>query len=214
MQEAADGRRVELILVTHRHGDHTGAVDLFHERSGAPVRAHHRDWCRQAEPLAAGEVLQAAGVRVEVLHTPGHTSDSVCLHLPDDGPAGSVLTGDTILGHGTTMLDHPDGTLADYLGSLGRLEALGRARVLPAHGPALDSVAEAASRYRAHRQDRLEQVRVLLASRPEAERDAVTAEELAEQIYPGLEGVVRRVSVQTMAAHLRFLRETPAPQPS
>ena len=210
VQEAAAGRRVELILVTHRHGDHTGAVDLFHERSGAPVRAHSPEWCRQAEPLSPGEQIEAARVRVQVLHTPGHTSDSVCFHLPDDGPAGSVLTGDTILGQGTTMLDHPDGTLADYLDSLDRLEALGQARVLPAHGPALDSVAQAAAQYRAHRQERLDQVRALLESRPEAERDAVTAEELAAEVYPGLSGTVQRVATQTMAAHLRHLRETPA----
>lgn len=211
VQDAAAGRTIDLILVTHRHGDHTGAVELFHERSGAPVRAHSSAWCRQAEPLSPGEQIQAAGVRVQVLHTPGHTSDSVCLLLPDDGPAGSVLTGDTILGQGTTMLDHPDGTLADYLDSLDRLEALGAARVLPAHGRALDSVAQVAAQYRAHRQERLDQVRGLLESRPEAERDAVTAQELAAEVYPGLSGTVQRVASLTMAAHLRYLREAPAP---
>ena len=62
-------------------------------------------------PLQDGEIIRAAGVEIRVLATPGHTSDSVCFHLPQDGPHGSVLTGDTILGSGTTVLDYPDGTL-------------------------------------------------------------------------------------------------------
>lgn len=206
VEKAAQGRRIELILITHHHHDHTGAVPVFHERSGAPVRAFRQDGCRQAGPITDGERLRVGGVDVRVLHTPGHTSDSVCFQLPDDGRAGSVLTGDTILGRGTTMLDHPDGTLADYLRSLDLLASLGHARVLPAHGPALESVAHIARAYREHRQERLEQVRSLLGARPEQDRDRVTVEELADQVYPGLEGAVRRVSVQTLAAHLAYLR--------
>ena len=71
-------------------------------------------------PLMDGEEIQVAGVSLQVLHTPGHTSDSVCLRLPHDLPE-AVLTGDTVLGRGTTMIDHPDGSLADYLASLERL---------------------------------------------------------------------------------------------
>lgn len=205
--QALDGRRVTLILITHHHEDHTGAVDLFQERTGAPVRAAHPAWCRGAGPLQDGEVLRHAGVRVQVLATAGHTSDSLCFVLPDDGPAGSVLTGDTILGSGTTMLDHPDGTLKDYLASLDRLEALGPARVLPAHGPSLDSVEQVARQYREHRRQRLDQVRALLQARPAGERDTVSAQELAAEVYPGLEGTVQRVAVQTLAAHLCHLRE-------
>ncbi len=72
---------------------------------------------------------------MRVIATPGHTSDSLCFHLPGDGTHGSVLTGDTILGSGTTVLDYPDGTLGDYLASLDRLEQLGPATVLPGPRP-------------------------------------------------------------------------------
>jgi glyoxylase-like metal-dependent hydrolase (beta-lactamase superfamily II) len=102
----------------------------FHELTGAPVRAADPVQCHGGEPLRAGEVIQAAGVEIRVLATPGHTSDSVCFHLPGDGPDGSVLTGDTILGRGTTVLDYPDGRLGDYLSSLDTLESLG-----PSRGP-------------------------------------------------------------------------------
>ena len=78
-------------------------------------------------------------------------------------PAGSVLTGDTILGRGTTVLDYPDGTLGDYLASLDRLERLGPATVLPAHGPVLPALDAVVRAYRDHRLDRLAQIRAALA---------------------------------------------------
>ena len=124
---AGDGT-VELILITHRHADHTAAAARFSELTGAPVRAADPAHCHGAPPLEDGETILAAGVEIRVVATPGHTSDSLCFHLPQDGPHGSVLTGDTILGSGTTVLDYPDGTLRDYLESLDRLERLGPGR--------------------------------------------------------------------------------------
>ena len=155
---------VELILITHRHADHTAAAARFSELTGAPVRAADPAHCHGAPPLKDGETILAAGVEIRVLATPGHTSDSLCFHLPQDGPHGSVLTGDTILGSGTTVLDYPDGTLRDYLESLDRLERLGPAAVLPAHGPVLPALDAVARAYRDHRQGRLAQVRAALES--------------------------------------------------
>ncbi|QCU77228.1 MBL fold metallo-hydrolase [Citricoccus sp. SGAir0253] len=225
--EAAGRRRVELILVTHHHEDHTGAVELFAGRTGAPVRGGSPAWSRGAAPLAPGERIPAAGVVVTAWHTPGHTSDSYSFALPDDGAAGSVLTGDTVLGRGTTMIDHPDGTLADYLRSLELLISLGDATVLPAHGPALASIAEVGRQYREHRHARLEQVRGLVATLGPADlevlrrgpgRDPATAvsgeqpaafcalaERLAATVYPEVTGRVRSVAAMTMAAHLAYL---------
>src|SRR5690606_3437517 len=88
----------------------------------------------------------------------GHTADSVSFHLPDDGPHGSVVTGDTVLGRGTTVIMHPDGSLADYVASLRHLRELGSATALVAHGPALPDLAAACERYLVHRAERLSQV--------------------------------------------------------
>lgn len=207
--EAADGRRVELILATHRHEDHTGAIDVFHEATGAPVRAHREEFCRGGgRPLEDGDRIVKADTVIEALHTPGHTSDSFCFMVPSAGPEGAVLTGDTILGFGTTMLDFPDGTLADYLGSLQRLRELGDATVLPAHGPVLPSVAAIAREYTAHRKERVAQVREALAKLPEDEATQATPEQLAERIYPGLDGKVRQVAALVMAATLDYVRAT------
>ncbi|HKU32195.1 MAG TPA: MBL fold metallo-hydrolase [Arthrobacter sp.] len=198
---AASGA-VELVLITHRHKDHTEASVRFRELTGAPVRAADPAHCHGGEPLRNGEVIQAAGVPIRVLSTPGHTSDSVCFHLPGDGPSGSVLTGDTILGRGTTVLDYPDGTLRDYLASLDVLEALGPATLLPAHGPVLPAVDAVCREYRAHREMRLDQIRAAL-SRIGAQADvhAVT-----DVVYPDVDPSVRWAAETSVAAQLDYLR--------
>jgi glyoxylase-like metal-dependent hydrolase (beta-lactamase superfamily II) len=196
---------VELVLITHRHADHTAAAARFAELTGAPVRAADPAHCHGGEPLREGEVLHAAGVEIRVLATPGHTSDSVCFHLPGDGPHGAVLTGDTILGVGTTVLDYPDGALGDYLASLDRLESLGPATVLPAHGPmlpALDSIVRA---YRDHRQDRLAQIRTAL---DELGPDA-GVREVADLVYAAVDPSVRPAAELSVAAQLDYLRGAP-----
>ena len=214
-------RSVEAILVTHHHADHTGAVDVFHELFGAPVRAVDPTWCRDASTLVANEVVFAAGMQIRVIATPGHTSDSVSLYLPEDNgaphPGGTVLTGDTILGEGTTMLDYPDGTLKDYFDSmqtLADLEGEGhQIAVLPAHGPTLDSVARTAQQYRNHRLTRVDQLRQMVADHPPiptpVDWESVTVRDLSMQLYPKLPNVVRVPANKTLAATLDYLLSYP-----
>jgi glyoxylase-like metal-dependent hydrolase (beta-lactamase superfamily II) len=203
LQAIAGTGPVELILVTHRHADHTAGSAGLHRLTGAPVRAADPAHCHGGGvPLQDGEALQVAGLEIRVLATPGHTSDSVCFHLPADGPQGSVLTGDTILGRGTTMLDYPDGTLGDYLASLDRLEVLGAATVLPAHGPVLPSLEEIVRAYRSHRQERLDQIRAAL---DRLGSDAAVSE-VADAVYSDVGPSVRRAAEMSVAAQLDYLR--------
>lgn len=194
---------VKLILVTHRHADHTAGSSRLRELTGAPVRAADPNHCHGGgHPLVEGETILAAGLEIRVMATPGHTSDSVCFQLPGDGPHGSVLTGDTILGRGTTMLDYPDGSLGDYLASLDTLEALGEATVLPAHGPALTSLTDIVGSYRSHRLDRLGQIRDALdrLGQDAAVRDVTDA------VYSDVDPSVRRAAETSVAAQLHYLR--------
>jgi glyoxylase-like metal-dependent hydrolase (beta-lactamase superfamily II) len=203
LQALAEAGDEEQILVTHRHADHSAGSALLHELTGAPVRAADPLHCHGGgEPLRDGVVIDAAGVEIRVVATPGHTSDSVCFHLPEDGPHGSVLTGDTVLGRGTTMLDYPDGKLADYLASLDRLEALGQAMVLPAHGPALPSIEAIARAYRDHRNDRLEQIRAALVRLG----PAAGVREVTDAVYTDVGPSVRRAAEMSVAAQLDYLR--------
>lgn len=202
IKELAAAGRIDLVLITHRHRDHTESSERFRQLTGAPVRAAMPAQCFGGEPLIDGEVIEAAGVRINVLATPGHTSDSLSFHLPDDGPTGSVLTGDTILGRGTTVLDFPDGTLGSYLDSLQLLAGLGAAKVLPAHGPVLPDLAAVCRMYLEHRQERLEQVRVALASLgADASVPAVT-----DLVYDDVDASVRRGAERSVAAQLEYLR--------
>jgi glyoxylase-like metal-dependent hydrolase (beta-lactamase superfamily II) len=203
LQALADAGPVELILITHRHADHTAGSARLHQLTGAPVRAADPAHCHgRAVPLRDGEVIHGAGAKISVLAAPGHTSDSVCFHLPGDGPQGSVLTGDTILGRGTTMLDFPDGTLGDYLATLDRLEALGPATVLPAHGSVLPSLTDVVRDYRTHRFERLAQIRAALDRLgPEA-----SVGDVADVVYADVDPSVRRAAETSVAAQLHHLR--------
>ena len=83
---------IELVVVTHRHGDHTDGIDHLRSFTSAPVRAVEQEFCRDAAPLVDGEELHAAGLDIIVLATPGHTADSVTfLAGPAGAPAAALL---------------------------------------------------------------------------------------------------------------------------
>ena len=188
--------RPELILVTHRHADHTAASTELHRLTGAVVRTFDPAHCHGGDPLVDGELIVAAGVSIRVVAAPGHTDDSVCLHLPDDG---SMLTGDTILGSGTTVLD---GSLADYLRTLDRLRDFGDLAVLPGHGPRLPSLAAACDRLIAHRRMRLDEVRSALTR---LGADA-TVQQVADAVYPDVAPAIRFAVEHSVRSQLEYLR--------
>ena len=114
---------VALVLLTHGHLDHSEGAPPFHEATGAPVAAF--DPARCVGPLTDGLDLRVGGLTVRVLATPGHSGDSVTF-VADDGASAAVLTGDTVLGRGPSVVAHPDGRLDDYLATLRRLRDLRR----------------------------------------------------------------------------------------
>jgi glyoxylase-like metal-dependent hydrolase (beta-lactamase superfamily II) len=191
---------IELVLITHGHHDHTGASAALHAATGAAIRAFDPQHCHgDAAPLADGEVVVAAGVQVQALHTPGHTADSVSFVLAD---GAAVLTGDTILGRGTTVVAHPDGVLGAYLDSLRRLRELGAVPVLPAHGPDLPSLEAIAAEYLAHRAQRLDQVRDALAELGAG----ATARQIVELVYADVDEAVWWAAELSVRAQLDYLR--------
>ncbi|SHK67378.1 Glyoxylase, beta-lactamase superfamily II [Pseudonocardia thermophila] len=196
---------VALVLITHRHHDHVGGAPWLARRAGAPVRALDPALTIDADPLADGEEIEAAGVRLRVMATPGHTSDSVSVLVdgPDAPPA--VLTGDTVLGRGTTVIAHPDGALGPYLTSLRRLAELPAGTVaLPGHGPERPDVVEAARAYLAHREERLDQVRGALAV---LGADA-TPRQVVEHVYADVDRSLWGAAEMSVRAQLAYLRES------
>jgi glyoxylase-like metal-dependent hydrolase (beta-lactamase superfamily II)/8-oxo-dGTP pyrophosphatase MutT (NUDIX family) len=186
------------ILLTHRHADHAEGAARLAELTRAPVRALDPSLVLGGEGLAEGDVVAAAGLELRVLATPGHTSDSLSFLLDD-----AVLTGDTVLGRGTTVIDHPDGRLGDYLDSLRRLAELPPGvAVLPGHGPELADAGDVAREYLAHREERLDQVRdALNVLGPEA-----TPREIVEHVYADVDPVLWPAAEWSVNAQLAYLR--------
>ena len=198
VRRLAEFTNVALVLISHRHGDHTGAIEQFVEVTGAPVRAVDTEHIRGGQsPLTDGEVIRAAGLQITVLATPGHTADSVSF-LVDD----AVLTADTVLGRGTTVIDTTDGSLRDYLESLRRLRGLGARVVLPGHGPELPGIADVADMYLAHREERLNQVRGALKALGE---DA-SARQIVEHVYTDVDEALWDAAEWSVQAQLDYLR--------
>jgi glyoxylase-like metal-dependent hydrolase (beta-lactamase superfamily II) len=156
---------VGVVLLTHHHADHAEAAREFAERMGCGVRALDPAYRLGSEGLGDGDVVEVEGLEVRIVATPGHTADSLSFLVPADG---AVLTGDTVLGRGTTVVAHPDGQLGAYLGSLDRLHALASehelAAIWPGHGPVIDDALGALDAYRAHRRERLAQVEAAVAA--------------------------------------------------
>ena len=196
----ADLGPIPLVLISHRHGDHTDGIDALVEATGAVVRSVGSGFLRGLGGyLRDGEVIDAAGLRIRVLATPGHTADSVSFVLDD-----AVLTADTVLGRGTTVIDDEDGSLAAYLDSLRRLRGLGSRRVLPGHGPELDDLAAVSDMYLAHRQERLAQVQAALGALGEE----ATPRRVVEHVYADVDEKLWDAAESSVRAQLRYLRES------
>jgi glyoxylase-like metal-dependent hydrolase (beta-lactamase superfamily II) len=198
LQAVAAHGPVAVILLTHGHYDHSEGAARLAELTGAPVRALDPRHRLGDEGLTDGDVVAAAGLEVRVAHTPGHSSDSLSFVLPD-----AVLTGDTILGRGTTVVAHPDGVLADYLASLQRLRDLGHVAVLPGHGPELPDAQAAAQHYLDHREQRLEQVRAAVAA------GAGTPRQVVEVVYADVDRVLWPAAEMSVRAQLDYLAARP-----
>jgi glyoxylase-like metal-dependent hydrolase (beta-lactamase superfamily II) len=196
---AGSGRRIGMILLTHGHLDHSAGARRLAELTGAPVRAVDPAHRLGSEGLTAGSVLTIGGSEIEVIATPGHTSDSVCLYLRQDG---AVLTGDTVLGRGTTVIAD-DGDLGDYLGSLRVLRSLAEAEpvrmLLPGHGPVLSDPAAVLDHYLEHRQQRLDEISAALAA---GDR---TIAEIVSRVYAEVDQALWPFAALSVRAQLDYL---------
>jgi len=201
-REAAErGQRVVSIVLTHRHLDHSAGAPRLAELTGAPVRAVDPAHRLGSEGLAPGDVVGAGGCELRVIKTPGHTSDSVSLHLPADGV---VLTGDTVLGRGTAVIAE-DGSLGDYLASLARLRLLtdetGLQALLPGHGPLLSDPAAVLDFYLTHRAERLDEVRAALVAGDRSPG------EIVPRVYAAVDQALWPFAASSVRAQLRYLDE-------
>jgi ribonuclease/clavin/mitogillin len=198
--------RVEAILLTHYHRDHTPGAKFFASYFDCPIFAHALEVPfveKEIEPakvtgtLGEGDILRIGELELHVLHAPGHTHGCLNFWLPED----SVLfCGDNVVGLGTTWIGPPDGDLTAYLATLRRLKTYGASWIAPGHGEMIANVEEKIDFFIGRRLEREEQIVQLLTERSR------TVDELVDAIYRDtVHPSVIWVAVRTVQGHLQKL---------
>ncbi len=137
--DAAKGTDVQMIVVTHRHGDHWASIDLVMEKFGAGVWCHEADRAPYAkkvfDTLADGADVPLGESSVRIIHTPGHTPGSICLLVESVDGHSVLISGDTLFPGGPGRSDNAP-ALQEMIGSItSRLLTLPDATaVYPGHG--------------------------------------------------------------------------------
>lgn len=201
LQAVAAEAPIALILLTHGHADHAQGARPLSEMTGAPVRALDPRHRLGGEGLAEGDRIEVAGLEIEVVATPGHSPDSLSFLLPAER---AVLTGDTVLGRGPSVVAHPEGRLGDYLASLRRLSALAEQRVdlvLPGHGDPARPASELIKALYEHRMTRLAAVSAMVAS------GRTGVEAILDGVYAEIGPALRPAARRSVQAQLAFLDE-------
>jgi len=197
---------IGVVLLTHHHFDHAEGARELAELAGCGVRALDPEYRLGDEGLVGGDVVSVDGLEIRVVATPGHTADSLSFVLPAER---SVLTGDTVLGRGTTVVAHPDGELGAYLDSLDTLHALAEANAItsvwPGHGPVIENALAVLDYYRNHRRERLAQVRDALVMVEGIEGDGL-ARRIVEIVYADVDPILWPAAELSVRAQLAYLR--------
>jgi glyoxylase-like metal-dependent hydrolase (beta-lactamase superfamily II) len=195
---AARDARCVAVLVTHHHGDHAEAALPWGAHFGAQVAAATAGVAGPGgRVLDHGERLALAGTTIDVVATPGHTSDHLAFRLE----SGAVLVGDHVLGRGTSVVTHPEGDVVAYLESLRRVHDLGPSALYCGHGPELtEDPGAVLDYYLAHRAYREQQLLEALGGGPR------TVDELVATVYAEVPRAVWPAAAQSTRATLDKLR--------
>jgi glyoxylase-like metal-dependent hydrolase (beta-lactamase superfamily II) len=203
-----DGR-LSAIVCTHTHRDHSPAAALLKARTGAPIigcaplvlddsgpradAAFDRDYAPD-DVLADGAMLSGEGWTLQAVATPGHTSNHICLALPE---ARALFTGDHVMGWSTSVVVPPDGDMAQYLESLERLMHRDQDETyFAAHGDPIERPQRFVRGLIGHRKQREGQILRLLG------RDVGAIPDMVLQMYAGIDPKLHRAAGLSVLAHL------------
>lgn len=189
--DAIGDRSVTAVVVTHTHIDHAPLANPLARQLGVPAMGYAAG--PEFDPdlrLADGAFAPAGSLRLEAIHTPGHSGDHLCLKVGE-----ALFTGDHIMGGSSVMVED----VSEYMASLERLQGLRLGRLYPGHGPEMESPQEVISWYLAHRRQR--EAEILAAVRS----GAATIGAVVETVYAEVDSRLHPLAARSVAAHLRKL---------
>ncbi len=203
----ACGDRLEWLLVTHTHPDHSPAAKILAEKTGArlmgnvlPQNDGFQDGSFVPEHIFShGELLACDEFSLRVLHTPGHVDNHLCFLVEEDG---LLLTGDHIMQGSTVVIIPPHGNMKDYIASLKMLLDYPLKALAPGHGHIIESPAEEIRGLVEHRLGRERKVVDVLQAAGQASLDALTSG-VYDDVDPGLHPIAQF----SLLAHLLKLKE-------
>ncbi len=197
--EQAGCDRIQEIVVTHAHHDHMGGVASVRERFGQltvskkPWPGIDESFGVEFDPIDDGALIRTEGATLRAIHTPGHSPDHLSFMLEEER---ALISGDNILGVGTTVIPLDTGDLLDYMSSLERVLAEAPGRIYPAHGPLIE---DGPAKIREYLEHRLEREREILAV---LERGPLAVMEIVRIVYAAYPEVLHRAAGQSVTQHL------------
>ncbi len=215
--KAIHGRTVSHIFITHAHRDHVDGLMALQQATGAKSVGYGRSHLVVPEALKSpsgndfvdlgfaadiqvmgGETFESDDWALEVLHTPGHAPDHICLGLKD---RGVLFSGDHVMGWNTTVIAPPEGHMADYLASLNQLLDYGSELYLPGHGGRLEEPRRTVKAFLLHRQWREQAILAAIRKRETSVRSIV------EMIYADIDEKLLMAAGLSVMAHVEHLRD-------
>lgn len=208
----AEGRKLEAIILTHHHPDHTGAVRPTSERYDLPVRAHELTLSRLGGDFKRGEAIShgdrialgmapdsSDGWELEAIFTPGHDKGHLCFM---ENRYQSLIAGDMVSTISSIIIDPPEGHMATYLQSLQALSEREIGTLYPAHGPAIPRGGRIIAHYLQHRAEREQGLIAALEA-----SGLASTRELLPKVYSDVDPRIHAMAERSLLAGLIKLQE-------
>ena len=201
------GGRIDTIVCTHSHTDHSPGAAPLAARTGARVVGmpaprvdeYQDDTYRPDRVPVDGDHVVDGGLDLTVLHTPGHASNHLCLL---EASSGLLFTGDHLMHGSTVAILPPDGSMSQYLDSLARLRTLPVRDLAPGHGALIEGAHAEIERVIAHRMKRESKVVAALESRGTA-----TLDDILPEVYADVPVAMHPMARCSMLAHVLKLED-------
>jgi glyoxylase-like metal-dependent hydrolase (beta-lactamase superfamily II) len=197
-----EGHHVQAILLTHGHPDHAPGAARLAELLGCAIVGSAEIEASAYQPVHVDrhfvreERFQTDGDTVDVVETPGHSSDHVAFWLR---AARILFAGDTILGRGTSLVAPPEGDMTLYMQTLQHMQELRPRLIAPGHGPLIRDPAAKLAEYISHRLERERQIMDLLEANSSEPREIVAV------LYEDVDSRLHDLALGSVMAHLQKL---------